>query len=44
MILTIGRVPLSKKLNKLEENEKNELPELLINGLIEVVEITDDFS
>ena len=41
-------IPFSQKSNKLKEywkgNIRNELPELLINGEIEVVEIIDDFS
>lgn len=41
-------VPFSQKIEQAREywkgNVKNELTELLINGKIEVVEITDDFS
>ncbi|PEA81146.1 DUF2441 domain-containing protein [Bacillus pseudomycoides] len=41
-------VPFSRKVEQAKEywkgNVKNELPELLINGKIEVVEIIDDFS
>ena len=41
-------VPFSQKIEQAREywkgNVKNELPELLINGKIEVVEIIDDFS
>ncbi|WP_439741508.1 DUF2441 domain-containing protein [Bacillus pseudomycoides] len=41
-------VPFSRKIEQAKEywkgNVKNELPELLINGKIEVVEIIDDFS
>ncbi|SFG98347.1 Protein of unknown function [Sporolactobacillus nakayamae] len=41
-------VPFSQKMEQAREywkgNVKNELPELLINGTIEVVEIIDDFS
>ncbi|MFF2755843.1 DUF2441 domain-containing protein [Psychrobacillus sp. NPDC058041] len=41
-------VPFSKKIEQAREywkgNVKNELPELLINGIIEVVEIIEDFS
>ncbi|PEI95794.1 hypothetical protein CN679_03535 [Bacillus pseudomycoides] len=41
-------VPFSRKIEQAREywkgNVKNELPELLINGKIEVVEIIDDFS
>ncbi|CAM3931710.1 hypothetical protein BAQ48_04515 [Bacillus luti] len=41
-------IPFSQKIEQAKEywkgNVKNELPELLINGKIEVVEIIDDFS
>lgn len=41
-------IPFSKKIEQAREywkgNVSNELPELLINGKIEVVEIIDDFS
>ncbi|MEI4770100.1 DUF2441 domain-containing protein [Psychrobacillus sp. FJAT-51614] len=41
-------VPFSQKIEQAKEywkgNVKNELPELLISGNIEVVEIIDDFS
>ncbi|WP_391201499.1 DUF2441 domain-containing protein [Psychrobacillus sp. L4] len=41
-------VPFSKKIQQAREywkgNIKNELPELLIDGIIEVVEIIEDFS
>lgn len=41
-------VPFSEKIEQAREywkgNDRNELPELLINGLIEVVEIIEDFS
>ncbi|MGI0531848.1 DUF2441 domain-containing protein [Bacillus pfraonensis] len=40
--------PFSRKIEQAKEywkgNVKNELPELLINGKIEVIEIIDDFS
>ncbi|MBY5232500.1 hypothetical protein ABH61_27550, partial [Bacillus paranthracis] len=41
-------IPFSQKMEQAREywkgNVNNELPELLINGEIEVVEIIDDFS
>ncbi|MFE5129257.1 DUF2441 domain-containing protein, partial [Bacillus mobilis] len=41
-------IPFSQKMDQAKEywkgNVNNELPELLINGKIEVVEIIDDFS
>jgi hypothetical protein len=41
-------IPFSRKIEQAREywigNEKNELPELLINGKIEVIEILEDFS
>ncbi|WP_391115914.1 DUF2441 domain-containing protein [Psychrobacillus sp. L3] len=41
-------IPFSKKIEQATKywkgNVKNELPELLINGIIEVVEIIEDFS
>lgn len=40
--------PFSKKIEQAKEywqgNKNNELPELLINGRIEVVEIVDEFA
>ncbi|MGG0666655.1 DUF2441 domain-containing protein [Viridibacillus arvi] len=44
----VDGVPFSRKIEQAIEywngNVKNELPELLINGIIEVVEVIEDFS
>ena len=48
LLPTLEAVPFHRKIEQAREywkgNEKNELPELLINGKIEVTEIIDDYT
>lgn len=48
LLPTLEAVPFHRKIEQAREywkgNEKNELPELLINGKMEVTEIIDDYT